>query len=98
MSEHAAGGEAEVQRKAAVAMAAERATAAEMMAPTAAVVMEGAVLVLRRDGGGSGWRHGFSKRASFELSRAGFELSRQVPAEARARYWSFRFYSTKPGN
>ena len=37
-------------------MAAERATAAEMMAPAAAVVMVGVMLGLGRVGGGSGWR------------------------------------------
>ena len=54
MSEHAAGGEAEVQRLAA-AMAAERTTAAERMALTAVIVMAGAMLGLGRVGGGSGW-------------------------------------------
>ena len=47
-------------------MAAERATAAEMMAPAAAVVMVGVMLGLGRVGGGSGWRNTRHGTTSFD--------------------------------
>ena len=66
MSEHAAGGEAEVQRLAA-AMAAERTTAAERMALTAVIVMAGAMLGLGRVGGGSGWLLGLRRHGRWRV-------------------------------
>ena len=50
-----------------MAMAAERAKAAEMMAPAAAVVMVGVILGLGRVGGGSGWRQRAYGGQHFEM-------------------------------
>ena len=47
-------------------MAAERTTAAEMMALTAVIVMAGAMLGLGRVGGGSGWRKTRHGTTSFD--------------------------------
>ena len=55
-------------------MAAERATAAEMMAPAAAVVMVGVILGLGRVGGGSGWRQRAYGGQHFEICRHHFEV------------------------
>ena len=63
-------------------MAAERATAAEMMAPAAAVVMVGVMLGLGRVGGGSGWR----QRVSGTMSSVAAVQS-SVAAEAPG--WCF---------
>ena len=52
-----------------MAMAAERAKAAEMMAPAAAVVMAGVMLGLGRVGGGSGWRKTRHGTTSFDAPR-----------------------------
>ena len=49
-----------------MAMAAERAKAAEIMAPAAAVVMAGVMLGLGRVGGGSGWRKTRHGTTSFD--------------------------------
>ena len=68
-------------------MAAERATAAEMMAPAAAVVMVGVMLGLGRVGGGSGWRQRVSGTMSSVAAVQSSVAAVQSSVAAEAPGW-----------
>ena len=70
-------------------MAAERATAAEMMAPAAAVVMVGVMLGLGRVGGGSGWRQRVSGTMSSVAAVQSSVAAVQSSVAAEAPGWCF---------